>query len=147
MSVALATWLIGGTVSALAGLVRVLHDGEVTLTESMLLVVGCLFAAATPIALYVSHVRKLIWPNSVRALQLASDLKRMTVFVLVTYGALSIVGRIFHTVLWRSSRGLASGLWDIGLYVMSVAVALTIGGLRPFLRNLGPSSRRRRTTR
>src|SRR5262249_11634672 len=52
-SVAASGWLIGGTVAALAGLVRVLHEGEVTLTESLLLVVGCLFAAATPIALYV----------------------------------------------------------------------------------------------
>jgi serine/threonine-protein kinase len=139
-SAALGTWLVGGTVAALAGLVRVLHDGEVTLTESLLLVVGCLFAGATPIALYVMHLRKVIWPNSVRALQLATDLKRTTVSALVTYGAFSILGRIVHTVFWRSSRGLASGVWDISLFALSLAAALTIGGLAPLLRNL----RRRR---
>ena len=74
-SAVLGAWLVGGTTAALAGLVRVLHDGEITLTECVLLVVGCLFAAATPVALYVLHVRKVIWPNSVRALQLASDLE------------------------------------------------------------------------
>jgi len=139
-SAALGGWLIGGTVAALAGLVRVLHDGEVTLTESLLLVVGCLFAAATPIALYVMHLRKVIWPNSVRAVQLATDLKRTTISALVTYGAFSILGRIVHTVFWRSSHGLASGIWDIALFVFSVASALTIGGFGPLLRNL----RRRR---
>ena len=139
-SVAIGAWLIGGTVAALAGLVRVLHDGEITLTESLLLVVGCLFAAGTPIALYVIHLRKVVWPNSVRALQLATDLKRTAVSALVAYGAVAIVGRIIHTVFWRSSRGLASGFWDIALLVFSVIAALTIGGFAPLVRNL----RRRR---
>ena len=139
-SATLGAWLVGGTVSALAGLVRVLHDGEVTLTESLLLVVGCLFAAATPIALYVMHLRKVIWPNSVRALQLAEDLKRTAASALVAYGGAAIVVRIVHTVFWRSSVGLASGIWDIALFFLSLVAALTIGGFAPLLRNL----RRRR---
>jgi serine/threonine-protein kinase len=140
-SAVLGTWLVGGTTSALAGLVRVLHDGEITLTECVLLVVGCLFAAATPIALYVLHVKKVIWPNSVRALQLASDLKRTAAAALVSYGGLSIMARIGHTVLWRSSKGLASGWWDITLFLVSVVAAVTVGGFSPLLRNM----RRRRS--
>lgn len=138
----LGAWLVGGTTAALAGLVRVLHDGEITLTECVLLVVGCLFAAATPIALYVLHVKKVIWPNSVRALQLASDLKRTATAALVTYGGLSIVARIGHTVFWRSSRGLASGWWDIALFFVSIVAAVTVGGFAPLVRNM----RRRRTS-
>ena len=141
-SAVLGTWLVGGTTAALAGLVRVLHDGEITLTECVLLVVGCLFAAATPVALYVLHVRKVIWPNSVRALQLASDLKRTAAAALVTYGGLSIVARIGHTVLWRSSKGLASGWWDIALFLASIAAAVTVGGFAPLVRNM----RRRRSS-
>lgn len=140
-SSALGAWLVGGMVAALAGLVRVLHEGEVTLTESLLLVVGCLFAAATPLALYVMHLRKVIWPNSVRALQLATDLKRTTVAALVAYGGVSIIARVAHTVLWRSSRGLASGVWDIMLFVVSLAGALAVG-LGPLLRNLKRRSSR-----
>jgi serine/threonine-protein kinase len=141
-SAVLGTWLVGGTTAALAGLVRVLHDGEITLTECVLLVVGCLFAAATPIGLYVLHVKKVIWPNSVRALQLASDLKRTATAALVTYGGLSIVARIAHTVLWRSSKGLASGWWDIVLFLVSVVAAVTVGGFAPLVRNM----RRRRSS-
>ena len=138
----LGLWLVGGTTAALAGLVRVLHDGEITLTESVLLVVGCLFAAATPLALYVMHVRKAIWPNSVRALQLAGDLKRTATAALIAYGGLSIVARIAHTVLWRSSRGLASGAWDIALFALSILAAVTVGGFGPLVRNM----RRRRSS-
>jgi serine/threonine-protein kinase len=141
-SAVLGTWLVGGTTGALAGLVRVLHDGEITLTECVLLVVGCLFAAATPVGLYVLHVKRVIWPNSVRALQLASDLKRTATAALVTYGGLSIVARIAHTVLWRSSKGLASGWWDIALFLLSVVAAVTVGGFAPLVRNM----RRRRAS-
>jgi serine/threonine protein kinase len=138
----LGLWLVGGMTAALAGLVRVLHDGEITVTECVLLVVGCLFAAATPIALYVLHVKKAIWPNSVRALQLAGDLKRTATAALIAYGGLSIVARIGHTVLWRSSRGLASGFWDIMLFLISILAAVTVGGFGPLVRNM----RRRRSS-
>ena len=137
---ALGGWLFGATVTALAGLVRVLHDGEITLTESLLLVIGCIVAAATPAALYVMHLQKVVWPNSVRATQLASDLKRTSVAALVGYGSLSLLGRGMHTVVMRSSHGLASGVWDIALLAISVTGAVSIGGAAPLLRSL----RRRR---
>lgn len=140
MSTALAVWLVGGTTAALAGLVRVLHEGEITVTECVLLVVGCLFAAATPAALYVTHVRKVIWPNTARAVQLAADLKRTVTAVLVTYGFISVLVRIGLTVMLRSSRSLVSGWWDLVLLVVSLVAAATVGGARPLLANL----RRRR---
>lgn len=140
-SLALGFWFVGGTAAALGGLVRVLHDGEITVTESVLLLVGCLFAAATPIGLYVAHVNKKIWPNSVRAVQLATDLRRCTAAAFVSYGALTLVNRLAHTIFLRSSHKLASGIWDIGLFAISVVIALTIGGFAPLLRNM----RRRRS--
>ncbi len=140
MSSVLAVWLVGGSTAALAGLVRILHDGEITGTECALLVFGCLFAAGTPAWLYVTHVKKFIWPNTARAVQLATDLKRTVIAVLVTYGALSVVLRIGSTVLLRSSRSLVSGWWDLLLLFVSLAAAATVGGARPLLANL----RRRR---
>jgi serine/threonine-protein kinase len=132
----LGLWLVGGTTAALAGLVRVLHEGEVTLTESVLLVVGCLFASLTPAVLYVLHVRRTVWPNSVKSLQLASDLRRAAMAALVTYGGVSIVARIVHTVFLRNSKALTSGGWDIALLLVSVFVAVTLGGVAPLARNL-----------
>jgi serine/threonine-protein kinase len=135
-SAVLGTWFVGGTTAALAGLVRVLHDGEITATECVLLVVGCLVAASTPIAIYILHVRKVIWPNSVRAVQLATDLKRTASAALVTYGGLAIAARIAYTVFGRNSKGLASGFWDIALFLVSAIAAATVGGAAPLLRNM-----------
>jgi hypothetical protein len=111
-------------------------------TESVLLLVGCLFAAATPFGLYIGHVRKKIWPNSVRAVQLATDLRRSTFVAFVSFGALSLLNRLAHTIFLRSSFKLASGVWDIALFTISVVLAIAIGGFAPFFRNM----RKRRST-
>lgn len=121
---ALAIWVVAGAVAALAGLVRMMHDGEVTLTEALLLTVGCLFGAATPLWLYVSYVKRRIWPNSVRALALSTDLKRTTFAALVTYGALTMIARVAYTVVLRTSNILTSGYWDVAIFLVSVLVGL-----------------------
>ena len=77
-----------------------------------------------------------MWPNSVRATQLASDLKRTCVAALVGYGALSLLARLLHGVLVRNARAVGSGVWDILLLLASVTVAVTIGGAAPLLRSL-----------
>jgi len=139
-SLVLGGWLVGGLVTALGGLVRVLHDGEITLTESLLLMVGCIFAAATPIALYVAHLQRVVWPNSVRAVRLARELRQTTVAVFVVYGSLSSAARLFHTVLWRHSVDLTSGWWDISLFVVSIVVAFATGGAALFRRMFGQTT-------
>src|SRR6185312_2027597 len=103
----LALWLLVGFVDALAGVVRFFRDGELTLTESILLTVGSAFAAITPTVLFVLHVRKTVWPNSVKALELATDLKRTAAAAFVTYGAAAVVVRVAYTVILRHAAELA----------------------------------------
>jgi hypothetical protein len=134
LSAGIAVWLLGGFTDAIAGVVRFFHEGELTFTESLLLILGCGFAAATPAILYVLHVRKIVWPNSVKALELAADLRRTALAAFATYGALAIVSRIVFTLLVRSSASLASGLWDAALFLLSVVGAGIAGGLGPLAR-------------
>jgi serine/threonine-protein kinase len=137
LSVTLAVWLLGGFVAAVGGIVRAVRGisvGELTTTETVLLVLGTLLAAATPGFLYVQHLRKTVWPNSVRAVQLAADLWRTAAAAFVTYGVVALVGRILFTVLAHSSHALASGVWDAGLFFASLVVALVAGGIGPLAR-------------
>jgi serine/threonine-protein kinase len=129
LGIGLVVWLIAGLVDALAGLVRFAHGGEITPTESVLLLVGTAFAASTPAVLFFLHVKKNIWPNSVRAMQLASDLRRTTAGAFGAYGGIAIGGRLAATVFVRSSSWLASGWWDVTLFGASLVVALVAGGL------------------
>lgn len=135
LTVGLALWLLLGSVDALAGVVRFFRDGELTLTESILLAVGSAFAATTPAVLFILHVRKTVWPNSVKALELATDLKRTAVAALVTYGAAAVVLRVIYTVVFRNAAELTSGAWDTGLFLASFIGALIAGGVGPIARS------------
>jgi serine/threonine-protein kinase len=134
LSAGIAVWLLGGFADAIAGVVRYFHEGELTFTESLLLSIGSAVAAATPATLYVRHVKRAVWPNSVKALQLAADLRRTVLTAFATYGALAIVLRIVLTMIVRSSADLANGLWDAGLFLLSVLGAVIAGGLGPLAR-------------
>jgi serine/threonine-protein kinase len=133
-SLAIAVWFVGGFVGALGGTVRWVRGGDLTITESILLVLGSGFLAMTPAVLFALHVKKSVWPNSVRALELAADLRRTAAIALVTYGAASIVTRILYTVLLRHADELASGGWDALLFVASFLGALIAGGVGPVAR-------------
>lgn len=138
--VGLAAGSVGAVIAALAGLVRVVHGGDVTLTESVLLVLGGVFAAATPLAFYAMHVRRAILPHRARTLVHADDVRHLLLVALAAYGGLSLAARLGHVVVWREARGLDSGAWDLTLFVVSVALSLAFGRVLTLLRNL----RRRR---
>jgi serine/threonine protein kinase len=131
-----AAWLIGGTVDGLGGLLRYLHAMELTVTEALLLSFGIVLIVATPLLMFILRVKKMVWPNSVKAVELASDLKRTAVAALVTYGSLSLALRAIFTVLLRDSASVSAGLMDTCLFAASAIVAVVTGGLGPLARSL-----------
>jgi serine/threonine-protein kinase len=132
----LGLWFVGGSVDALAGVVRYLHGVELTLTESMLLFFGILFIAATPAVMFVLRVKKVVWPNTVKSVELAADLRRTAAAALVTYGSLALLLRAVFTVLLRDSASVAEGLLDTCLFAASAIGAVVAGGLGPLARAL-----------
>jgi hypothetical protein len=129
-------WLVGGSVDALGGIVRYLHAMELTPTEATLLIFGVAFIVATPGIIFVMRVRKVVWPNSVRAVELASDLRRTAAAALVTYGALALAMRAIFTILLRDSSMLSGALLDSTLFGASAIGAAIAGGLGPVARAL-----------
>jgi serine/threonine-protein kinase len=132
----LGLFVVGGAVDALGGIVRYLHAMELTLTEATLLIFGVAFIVATPGIIFVLRVRKIVWPNSVKAVELASDLRRTTAAALVTYGALALGIRVIFTILFRDSSMLDGGLLDMVLFAASAVGAGIAGGLGPVARAL-----------
>ncbi|MGH7328326.1 MAG: serine/threonine-protein kinase, partial [Polyangiaceae bacterium] len=130
----IALWFLAGFVDALGGGVRMFRAGDITLTEAILLALGSGFLALTPAVLFILHVRKSVWPNSVKALELAYDLRRTAAAAFIGYGAAAIASRLLDTVILRRSGDLGAGGWDASLFVVSFAAALVAGGVGPVAR-------------
>ncbi len=134
MTAALVLWFISGVSDALAGTIRYFRPGDITGTEAVLIVVGTALLAVAPTVFFAFHVRRSVWPNSVRAVELASDLRRTAAAALVSYGTVSLLVRVLYTVFMRSTSELTHGIWDAGFFLLSLLGALIAGGVGPIAR-------------
>jgi serine/threonine-protein kinase len=140
----LVMWLVAGVIDTAGGVLRhVRHDGDLTLTESVLLIIGSALIALTPVIFVVLTIRKTSWNNSVRALELAGDLRRTFFAAAVTYGVISLGVRMAFSVVLRQSSTLSSGSWDVLAFISSFVV----GGLVWSSASLARGFRKRRARR
>ena len=135
-AIGLVLWLVGGLVDAIGGIIRTFHDGErLSNVELVLVLVGTIAAAITPVALGISRVSK-VWANSVKTLELATDLRRTVVVGLATYGTAALAMHLVVNVGLRDQAILRSGLYDAGLFGASVLFAAVAGGVGPIARSI-----------
>ncbi len=121
--------VLGSILSVVTGIVRVSRGvgaaANLTGFEGAILIVLLTLALATPALVAALHVKKTIWANSNRAVQLAESLQRTVVAALVTYGAASLFVRLLESVVLRRAAGVAWPVWDV---VLALA-ALIAGGM------------------
>ncbi|HEY1958659.1 MAG TPA: serine/threonine-protein kinase [Polyangiaceae bacterium] len=133
----LVLWLVAGVIDAASGVLRQLrHDGDLTSTEGILLMIGSSLIALTPVIYFVLSVRKKVWKNSVRALELAGDLRRTFFAAAVSYGLVALALRMTMNVVTRQSATISSGAWDVLAFVVSFAVAAITWSSASFARSL-----------
>ncbi len=140
----LVLWMVAGVIDAAGGVLRQFKkDGDLTLAEALLLIIGSSLIAFTPAIYFFVTVRKKAWNNSVRALELAGDLRR-TFFASALSYALFVLGlRMTMNVILRQSATLSSGAWDVLAFVASFAVGFITWGSS----SLARSVRKRRATK
>jgi serine/threonine protein kinase len=139
----LTLWLACGLVDAVAGLVRATRDGDLTPVEVILLMVGCGIIVLLGAIYFAVHIRKKVWGNSVRALELSTDLRRTFFGAFVTYAVVTLGARLAMTVILRQSAVVANGAWDVLAFSASFLVAVVVWSVGPVSRSL----RRRRSAR
>jgi len=140
----LVLWLVAGVIDAAGGVLRQFKkDGDLTLAEALLLIIGSALIAFTPAIYAFVSVRKKAWNNSVRALELAGDLRR-TFFASALSYALFVLGlRVTMNVILRQSATLSSGAWDVLAFIASFVVGSITWGSS----SLARSVRKRRATK
>lgn len=123
-------WVVGSLVTMIGAIIRMARGPGQNLTgsEAVLLSAGILFTLITPILLGIRHLRRTIWDNSVKALDLSERLKLPVVVGLVAYGLGSLLVRFIEVVVLRRAVGVAWPVWDILLMLIGASAAF--GALR-----------------
>lgn len=120
-------FVLGAILSVVTGIVRLARGAgaasNLTGFEGAILLSLLTLALSTPALVAALHVKKAIWANSNRAVQLAEVLQRTVVGALVTYGAASLFVRILEAVVLRRAAGVAWPVWDVFLALVALAAA------------------------
>ncbi len=132
----LTLWIACGLVDAIGGLVRATRDGDLTSTEVVLLMVGCGIIVLLGAAYFAVQIRKKIWGNSVRALELSTDLRRTFFATFVAYTTVTLGARLAMTVIMRQANVISHGAWDVLAFVSSALVAFVVWSVGPISRSM-----------
>jgi serine/threonine-protein kinase len=121
-----------GLVSAVAAVLRLSKDGAaptVSLTEALVIVLVLVAALSTPMVLLLRHIKKSVWPNTAKVLELLRRLKPPVLTALVVFGAGGLLLRSIESVLLRTATGIAWAGWDLILpvFAMGCGVAVYVG--------------------
>ncbi len=115
-------WVAGGLITLVTAIIRLSRGGTVTdnLTglEAVLLASGIGFALITPALIGARHVRRSVWNNSMKAVDLADNLRRPIVVGLCAYGFASLLVRVVEAVVLRRAAGVAWPMWDVVLFAI-----------------------------
>lgn len=119
--------VVGSLLTLVSSIARIARGAtlEANLTGTEALVVGVLLvvALAAPVALAVTHVKKVIWGNTARVLELVRRWRWPVLVGLAAYGTGSLLVRVLETVLLRRAAGAAWPVWDLFLVLVAAAAA------------------------
>jgi hypothetical protein len=114
--------IAGMLVMAITGILRAVKGvgprDNLELGEAVLLVLGVTFTLLTPVILAVRWLVRTVWGNSVKAVELADQLKGSVLVGLSAYGFGALVVRLIESVVLRHAVGIAWPFWDLALFVI-----------------------------
>ena len=98
-----------------------------------LITIGVLAASATPIILYISRISK-VWRNSVKTLEIATDLRRALISSMLAYATGALGVRLTFMVFLQEPATLSSGILDAALFLGALVFGLLAGVVGPLVR-------------
>jgi hypothetical protein len=82
-------------------------------------------ALSTPFGLLIRHVKRNIWANTAKVLELVRSLREPVIMAMTAYGVLALTLRMLEGVALRTPVGIGWAGWDVLLPI----VAATVGGV------------------
>jgi serine/threonine protein kinase len=128
-------FVVGGLLTLVSSIARIARgstlDANLTGTEAAVIVLLLIVALAAPVALVTLHLRRAVWGNTARVLEMVRRWRWPVVVGLAAYGTGSLLVRVIETVLLRRAAGAAWPVWDLFMIVVAgAAVVATVLGTR-----------------
>jgi serine/threonine protein kinase len=98
-------------------------SSDLTVAESIMAVVGVVAALATPIYLWVRHLKTEIWPSTPRSVQWMWRLRKTVLYSSAVYGLTALFVQVFEVVFARHSLGVARPGWALLAFFTAMGVA------------------------
>jgi len=127
----LATFgVLAGLLTVGASIIRLSRGGaaaaNVTGSEAFLLVLMMTLGLATPLGFGVHWVRKNVWKNSAKTVELANGMRRVVVSAFVTYGVIALTVHLVEGIVLRRAAGVAWPVWDLVGFGFAATAALVV---------------------
>jgi serine/threonine protein kinase len=118
-------WVLINVSVASGAAIRLARGTESDLSgaEAVMALVGVLAALATPIWLWVRHLRTEIWPSTPRSVQWMGRLRMAVLFSSAAYGITALLVQMFEVIVARHSLGVARPGWALLTFLVAMAVA------------------------
>jgi serine/threonine-protein kinase len=129
----LLAWLLLVIDSAVAGAIRSIAGRDPTDSELTLILAFSGAVAVTPLVLWIVHLVRHVWPNSVRATEVARDLSRLVLGSFAAYGLTALGVRFGLTVAHRTSS-IGAGWLDVIYLLVALLGGALAGGIGPLSR-------------
>ncbi len=118
-------WGFVNVVVVAAALVRVVRGSDLSTAEVMLSLIGVFATLSSPALIWIRHVRRDVWPNTPRSLELSRRLRRAVLYSAASYGLAAVLVQLFEGVLGQNGLGIARPGWSL----FAFGVALSVGTL------------------
>ena len=120
-------WGAGNLIMAITAIFRIIKGSGARANlesgEAILLILLVVFALLTPLIFVVNWLRKTVWSNSVKSVELADRLRSPVLVGLSAYGFTPLLVRLLESVLLRHAVGVAWPWWDVLLLFVCAAAA------------------------
>jgi serine/threonine-protein kinase len=118
-------WLLANVAVAVGGLIRSVRGegSDLSQTEAVLSLLGVTAGLVTPLALWVRHLIREIWPSTPRSLELMARLRGTVLYSAAAYGIAALAIELGFAVIERRSALVARPIWALATFVVAAVTA------------------------
>lgn len=120
-------WLVAAISTAAADALRWTRgiQGRITDSEAILILLVAFVATATPVGIWVRHLERHVWRNTVTSVAFARRARSSLAIALSTHGMLALATNLLESLVLRQSAGQLQAAYS----APTIAASVVAGGL------------------